>query len=197
MTEPLRLGVLVSGRGSNLAAILDEIEAGRLNAGVALVISDNPQAKALEVAAQHRVTTKVIERKAFADKDGFERHIAGELKAAGVGLVVLAGFMRLLGQKFIAEFPDRIINVHPALLPSFPGLDAQKQAFDYGVKISGCTVHYVNEIMDGGRIIAQAPVEVLPDDTEESLSARILEREHQLLPMVIGMLADRRAADSK
>jgi len=192
MSEPLRLGVLVSGRGSNLAAILSEIAAGRLNARVALVVSDKPQARALEIAAQHGLAAKVIERKTFADKDSFERQISADLKAAGVELVVLAGFMRLLGKNFISDFSGRIINVHPALLPAFPGLDAQKQALDYGVKISGCTVHFVNEVMDGGRVIAQAAVEVRPDDTEETLSARILEQEHRLLPMVIGRLADRR-----
>lgn len=189
MNKPLRLGVLISGRGSNLAAILGEIEAGRLNAEAALVISDNPEARGLEVAARHGAPALVVERQAFGGRDDFERKIAGELKKAGVDLVVLAGFMRLLGRTFIAEFPDRVINVHPALLPAFPGLEAQKQALDHGVKISGCTVHFVNEVMDGGRIIAQAAVEVLPGDTEESLSARILEQEHRLLPMVIGRVA--------
>ncbi|MDR1044086.1 MAG: phosphoribosylglycinamide formyltransferase [Candidatus Adiutrix sp.] len=189
MAEVLCLGILVSGRGSNLAAIAAQIEAGRLAARVGVVISDNPLAPALRIAAEKRLPKAVVERKAFPDKASFETEIAAILKAHQVDLVVLAGFMRLLGPLLTAEFPDRIINVHPALLPAFPGLNAQKQALDRGVKIAGCTVHFVNEIMDGGPIIAQAAVPVLPDDTEESLSARILEEEHRLLPEAIGRLA--------
>ena len=190
---PLRLGILVSGRGSNMASILRAIEEGRLNAEAVLVISDTPQAPALEIATAKGVKAVTIVRKIFPDKASFEMAIASVLKAAEVELVVLAGFMRLLSPVFINEFPDRIINVHPALLPAFPGVDAQKQALDYGVKIAGCTVHYVNEIMDGGRIIDQAAVAVMPGDTPETLSARILEQEHRLLPEVIGRLAaDRR-----
>ncbi|MDL2227152.1 phosphoribosylglycinamide formyltransferase [Deltaproteobacteria bacterium OttesenSCG-928-M10] len=187
--RPLRLGILVSGRGSNMAAILKAIGEGRVNAAAALAVSDNPAAPALGIASAHGVKTVVVNRKSFPDKASFEAAMVCELKEAGVELVVLAGFMRLLGPVFIGEFPDRIINVHPALLPAFPGLEAQKQALDYGVKIAGCTVHYVNEIMDGGRIIAQAAVPVMPDDTAETLSARILEQEHRLLPEVIGRLA--------
>ncbi|MDR2945478.1 MAG: phosphoribosylglycinamide formyltransferase [Candidatus Adiutrix sp.] len=189
MTEKLRLGVLVSGRGSNLAAILDEIKAGRLAAEVALVLSDNPTAKALDIAARHGVAAESAVRKNFSDRVGFERYLAEKFIATRVHLVVLAGFMRLLSAEFLQHFPERVINIHPALLPSFPGLEAQKQALNYGVKISGCTVHYVNEIMDGGRIIAQTAVEVRPDDSEDSLSARILAEEHRLLPQVIGQLA--------
>ena len=189
MAEPLRLGILVSGRGSNMAAIMAEIEAGRLPARVAVIISDQPAAPALKIAADKGLPSVVVERKRFSDKASFETEIAEALKAHGAELVVLAGFMRLLSPFLVGEFPERIINVHPALLPAFPGLHAQKQALDYGVKIAGCTVHFVNEIMDGGRIISQAAVPVLPDDTEESLSARILAEEHRLLPEAIGRLA--------
>lgn len=185
---PLRLGLLVSGRGSNMAAILKAIDDGRINARAALAVSDNPDAPALDIARAKGVRSIVVRRKPFPDKAAFETAIVRELKESGAELVVLAGFMRLLSPVFINEFPNRIINVHPALLPSFPGLDAQRQALDYGVKIAGCTVHYVNEIMDGGRIIAQAAVPVLPDDTVETLSARILEQEHRLLPEAIGRL---------
>jgi phosphoribosylglycinamide formyltransferase-1 len=189
MLDSLCLGILVSGRGSNLAAIIGQIEAGRLAARVGVVISDNPSAPALKIAAEKRLPKAVVERKAFPNKASFEIEIASILKAHQVDLVVLAGFMRLLSPLLVADFPDRIINVHPALLPAFPGLNAQKQALDHGVKITGCTVHFVNEIMDGGPIISQAAVPVLPNDTEESLSARILKEEHRLLPEAIGRLA--------
>lgn len=192
MPEPFRLAILVSGRGSNMSAILDAIEAGRIKAETAVVISDQPKAPALEIAAGKNIPALVIERKAFGDKSSFERTLASALKAKKVDLVVLAGFMRLLSPVFINEFDGRIINVHPSLLPAFPGLDAQKQALEYGVKIAGCTVHYVNEVMDGGRIIAQAAVNVEPDDSAGSLSARILKEEHRLLPEVIGQLARER-----
>ncbi len=186
---PLRLGVLVSGRGSNLAAVLDEIAAGRLAAEVRVVISDHPAAPALERAAQAGVPAVAVERRNFPDRAAFEKALAAELRQHEVELVVLAGFMRVLGKIFVDEFSSRVINIHPSLLPAFPGLQAQKQALDYGVKIAGCTVHFVNEIMDGGRIIAQTAVPVLPEDTEETLSARILAEEHRLLPQVIGWLA--------
>lgn len=187
---PLRLGILASGRGSNLAAVLEEIAAGRLAAEVAVVISDQPTALALERAAKAGVPTVVVERRNFPDRVAFEKAVAAALRKHDVELVVLAGFMRLLGKNFVEEFSIRIINIHPSLLPSFPGLHAQKQALDYGVKITGCTVHFVNEVMDGGKIIAQAAVPVLPEDTEESLSARILVEEHRLLPQVIGWIAE-------
>lgn len=190
MTDKLPIGILVSGRGSNMKAILEEAEKGYLKAEVRLVISDNPSAPALAIAAQKNIETAVVERKNFPDKEAFESKIAAELSARGVELIVLAGFMRLLSEKFVKLFPERIINVHPALLPAFPGLHAQKQALDYGVKIAGCTVHFVNEIMDGGRIIFQACVPVLEGDTEESLSARILKEEHRLLPEAVARFAE-------
>lgn len=189
---PLRLGVLVSGRGSNLAAVLDEIAAGRLAAAVRVVVSDKPAAPALERAAKANVPAVVVERRNFPDTAAFEKAIAAALRDHDVELVVLAGFMRVLGRDLVDEFSTRIINIHPSLLPSFPGLHAQKQALDYGVKITGCTVHFVNEVMDGGQIIAQAAVPVLPGDTEDTLSDRILVEEHRLLPQVIGWLAELR-----
>lgn len=192
MSGKLPIGILVSGRGSNMTAILEAIEAGEVAAEARLVISDTPQAAALATAAGKGVETLVLERKAFPDKDSFEKALARSLKERGVELVVLAGFMRLLSAAFINHFPDRIINVHPSLLPAFPGLHAQRQALDYGVKVAGCTVHFVNEIMDGGRIISQAAVPVVDGDDEDSLSARILKEEHRLLPKAVGWLAENR-----
>ena len=185
----LSLGFLVSGRGSNMAAVLAEIEAGRLAAEARVVVSDNPAAPALALAARRGVPAAVVERENFARRGDFEAEIIRALRARGVGLVVLAGFMRLVGPDLLSAFPGRIINIHPSLLPAFPGLRAQKQALDRGVKLTGCTVHYVNEVMDGGSIIAQAAVEVETDDTEDSLSARILAQEHRLLSRAIAAVA--------
>ncbi|MDR3038771.1 MAG: phosphoribosylglycinamide formyltransferase [Candidatus Adiutrix sp.] len=183
------LGFLVSGRGSNMAAVLAEIEAGRLAAEARVVVCDNPAAPALEVAARRGVPAVLIDRAGFTGRRDFEEEIARTLKDQGVTLVVLAGFMRLIGPTLLGAFPGRVINIHPSLLPAFPGLRAQKQALDYGVRISGCTVHYVNEVMDGGRIIAQEAVEVAPGDTEETLSGRILAQEHRLLARAIAEIA--------
>lgn len=188
--RPIRLGFMVSGRGSNMAAILKEISEGRLSATPAVVISDNPQAQALQLLAGTNIPTFVAQRSAFLDRDSFERTLLGVMLEHQVELVVLAGFMRLLSPTFIGAFTGQIINIHPSLLPAFPGLRAQKQAVDYGVKVSGCTVHFVNEQMDGGRIIAQAVVPVQPNDDEESLSARILKEEHRLYPQVIGWIGE-------
>ncbi len=188
-TKPLRVGVLVSGRGSNLGAILDAISARKLDVEVAVVVSDRADAPALARLAGSKVHGLAVLRSAFADTAEFEAKIADELDAAGVELVVLAGFMRILSPAFIRRFPQRIINIHPSLLPAFPGLHAQRQALEYGVKISGCTVHFVNEQVDGGAIIAQAAVPVCANDTEESLGARILTEEHRLLPEVVAGIA--------
>ena len=185
----MRIGVLVSGRGSNLGAILDAISARKLDAEVAVVVSDKADAPALKRLTESKIPGLAVLRKAFADTAEFEAKIADELDAAGVELVVLAGFMRILSPAFIRHFPRRIINIHPSLLPAFPGLHAQRQALEYGVKISGCTVHFVNEQVDGGAIIAQAAVPVYASDTEESLSARILTEEHRLLPEVVAEIA--------
>jgi phosphoribosylglycinamide formyltransferase-1 len=188
----LNLGVLASGRGSNFQVIIDEIEAGRLNASIKLLIVDNPDAYAIERAKKHSIEYLYINPKEFSSRDDFFKKIADELKARDVELVVLAGFMRIVKKPLINAFPNRIINIHPALLPSFPGLHGQKQAVDYGVKISGCTVHFVDEGMDTGPIIIQAAVPVSPTDTEETLSARILKLEHKIFPEAIRLYAEGR-----
>jgi phosphoribosylglycinamide formyltransferase-1 len=186
------LGVLVSGRGSNLQAILDAILAERLKAKIGVVISDNPGALALKRVAGFDITTTVIERKKFADKRSFEQAIAAELQLHHVELVVLAGFMRILSSEFIGHFPGRIMNIHPALLPAFPGLDAQAQAVRYGVKVSGCTVHFVDEGVDTGPIILQEAVPVLDGDDEHALAERILHVEHRLYPRAVGLFCEGR-----
>ncbi len=186
------LGVLVSGRGSNLQAILDAILAERLKAKIGVVISDNPGALALKRVAGFDITTTVIERKKFADKHSFEQAIAAELQLHHVELVVLAGFMRILSSDFIGRFPGRIMNIHPALLPAFPGLEAQAQAVRYGVKVSGCTVHFVDEGVDTGPIILQEAVPVLDGDDEHALAERILHVEHRLYPRAVGLFCDGR-----
>ncbi len=185
-----RIGVLVSGRGTNLQAILDAIQRGDLAAEVALVVSNRPEAYALQRAARHGVPTAVIERKAFGSRREHQLAIAEALRQEGVSLVVLAGFDQVLHPDFVAAFPLRIINIHPSLLPAFGGgLHAQADAWAHGVKISGCTVHFVTEEVDAGPIILQAAVPVLDDDTPETLAARILEQEHRLLPQAIDLIA--------
>jgi phosphoribosylglycinamide formyltransferase-1 len=186
---PLRLGVLASGRGSNFAAILDAIEAGDCPAEVAILISNRPDAHALGRAAAHAIPTVVVEPGDYPDREKYDLQVVERLQAAKVQLVALAGYMRIVTPAFLAAFPDRVINIHPALLPAFPGLHAQRQALEYGVKVSGCTVHFVDEGVDSGPIILQRAVEVLPDDTEASLSARILEQEHKLYPEAIRRIA--------
>lgn len=188
----LNLGVLASGRGSNFQAIIDEIEAGRLNASIKILIVDNPNAYAIERAKRHSIEYLYINPKDFPSKDEFFKRIAEELKKRDVELVILAGFMRIVKKPLIDAFPNRIMNIHPALLPSFPGLHGQKQAVDYGVRISGCTVHFVDEGVDTGPIIIQAVVPVSPDDTEETLSERILRLEHKIFPEAIRLYADGR-----
>ncbi|MDR3588983.1 MAG: phosphoribosylglycinamide formyltransferase [Negativicutes bacterium] len=186
------LGVLVSGRGSNLHAIFDAIQAERIKAKIGVVISDNPDAMALKRIAGFGITTAVLERKNFASRRNFELAIAAELALHHVELVVLAGFMRILSPEFIRLFPGRIVNIHPALLPAFPGLDAQAQAIEYGVKVSGCTVHFVDEGVDTGPIILQEAVPVNDGDTEQTLAERILHIEHLLYPRAIGLYCDGR-----
>ncbi|MCI0469719.1 MAG: phosphoribosylglycinamide formyltransferase [Nitrospirae bacterium] len=188
----LNLGVLASGRGSNFQAIIDKIEAGEINAGIRLLVVDKAGAYAIERAKKHGIEYLYINPKDFDSKNDFFRTIADELKAKGVELVILAGFMQILRKPLIDAFPNRIMNIHPALLPSFPGLHGQKQAADYGVRISGCTVHFVDEGMDTGPIIIQAALSVSPDDTEETLSARILSLEHKIFPEAIRLYADGR-----
>lgn len=188
----LKIGVLASGRGSNFQAIIDQIEAGRIPAKIEILIVDNPEAYAIERAKKHGISYLFINPKEFKTKEAFYEKIRDELLSRGVELVVLAGFMRIVRKPLLDAFPNRIMNIHPALLPSFPGLHGQKQAVDYGVRISGCTVHFVDEGVDSGPIIIQAAVPVHPDDTEEILSERILKLEHEILPEAIRLFAEGR-----
>ena len=186
-----KIGVVVSGRGSNLQSIIDHIAEGKLkNVEIAVVVSDHKEAFALERAAKASIPTAVVERKDCKDKVEFEDKIDAALQNAGAEVVILAGFMRILTGHFISRWENKIINIHPALLPSFKGVDAQGQAVDYGVKIAGCTVHFVDEGTDTGPIILQKAVPVLDDDTEETLAARILKEEHKALPEAIQLWAD-------
>ncbi len=188
----LRLGILASGRGSNLQSIMDAAAAGKIKAEVAAVISDNKDAFALERARKAGIPALHVNPKNFGSKDEYERAIIKLLKEHNVQLVCLAGYMRIVGKVILDAFPNRVINIHPALLPSFPGLHGQQQAWEYGVKYSGCTVHFVDEGMDTGPIIIQAVVPVFDDDTADTLAARILEQEHIIYPEAIGLLAEGR-----
>ena len=173
-----KLGLLVSGRGSNFEAIADSIANGRLDAEIAVVISNRPEARGLETARRRGLNAVCLPSKGL-DREIYDRTLVAELKKHSVDLVCLAGFMRLLSAHFVREFPLRILNIHPSLLPAFPGLDAQHQALEHGVRISGCTVHFVDEFLDAGPIVVQRAVPVLDGDTADTLSARILEQEHQ------------------
>jgi len=186
------LGVLVSGRGSNLQAIIDAISADRLDAKIGLVISDNPDAHALQRVAGWNIPTVVVDRKKYSSRQDFEERLAAEFALHHVDLILLAGFMRILSSHFISRFPGKIMNIHPALLPAFPGLNAQKQALDYGAKVAGCTVHFVDEGMDSGPIILQEAVPVLDNDTVETLSERILHVEHILYPRAVNLYCQQR-----
>lgn len=188
----LKIGVLVSGNGSNLQAIIDSIEAGELQAEISIVISDREDAYALKRAARHGIENMYIDPGKFREKREYEGKLVQVLKERGVELVIMAGFMRLLGPYFIREFHQRVMNIHPSLLPSFPGLRPQLQALEHGVKVSGCTVHFADEGMDTGPIILQRAVPVYDDDTEETLSARILEKEHQIYPEAIKLYSEGR-----
>jgi phosphoribosylglycinamide formyltransferase 1 len=186
----LELGVLVSGSGTNLQAILDAVQRGELDAEVRIVLSNRADAYALERARKAGVRTCIVSHRDFEDRARFDRKLVDELRAAGASTIVLAGFMRVLTAAFLDAFPGRIINIHPALLPSFPGTHAQRQALQYGVKVAGCTVHFVDAGTDTGPIIAQAAVPVQDDDTEVTLGARILECEHELLVSVLRWMAE-------
>ncbi len=188
----LKLGVLASGRGSNFQSIIDEIEAGSLNASINLLITDNPDAYAIERAKKQSIKYLYLNPHDFKSKNDFYTRIAKELVKRDVDLVILAGFMRIVGKPLIEAFPNRIMNIHPALLPAFPGLHSQKQAVDYGVRVSGCTVHFVDEGMDTGPIIIQSAVVVSPDDTEDTLSERILRLEHKIFPYAIRLYSEGR-----
>jgi phosphoribosylglycinamide formyltransferase-1 len=174
-----QLGILLSGRGSNFEAIADSVEAGRIDAEIAVVISNRPEARGLEIARRRGLNAMSIPSKGL-DREVYDRMVVAELKKHAVDLVCLAGYMRLLSAYFVREFPLRVLNIHPSLLPSFPGLEAQHQALEHGAKISGCTVHFVDELLDAGPIVVQRAVPVLDDDTADTLSARILEQEHQV-----------------
>lgn len=189
-----KVGVLASGRGSNLQSILDKIAMGSLPLEIAVVISDKADAFALERAEKAGIPNFAVIRKECADKKEFEEKIDATLREHGVELVVLAGFMRILGADFVSGWRHKMINIHPALLPSFPGLDAQGQAIRYGAKVSGCTVHFVDEGMDTGPIILQKVVQIADDDTEETLAAKILEQEHKALPEALSLWAAGRLA---
>jgi phosphoribosylglycinamide formyltransferase-1 len=188
----LALGILASGRGSNLQAILDAIAAGRCPARVAIVASDRKDAPALARARRAGVPAVHVDPRAFPERTAFDEAVARVLAEHGVELVCLAGFMRVLSPAFLRRFPGRVLNVHPALLPAFPGLHAQRQALAYGVKVTGATVHFVDEGVDTGPIVLQAAVPVLEDDTEERLAARILVEEHRLYPEAIRLFAENR-----
>jgi phosphoribosylglycinamide formyltransferase-1 len=189
MGKKLALGVLVSGSGTNLQAILDAIHAGSLDAEVRLVISNQPGALALGRAAASAVPTSTIPHRDFSSREAFDEALVAALRKAGVEWVVLAGFMRLITSRLLGAFPNRILNIHPALLPAFPGVASQEQALAYGVKVTGCTVHLVDEGTDTGPIVAQRAVEVLDGDDPETLKARLLVEEHRLLVEVLQRVA--------
>jgi phosphoribosylglycinamide formyltransferase-1 len=184
-----KLGILLSGRGSNFEAIARNVQAGRIPAEIAVVISNKEDAVGLETARKMGLATRFIASKG-KEREAFDREVVAALREFNVDLVCLAGFMRLLSPYFIAQFPNRILNIHPALLPSFPGENAQRQALEHGVKFTGCTVHIVNEGMDTGPIVAQAIVPVRDGDTEATLSARILAEEHRIYSEAICLLLD-------
>jgi phosphoribosylglycinamide formyltransferase-1 len=185
-----RLAVLVSGRGSNLQSIIDAIAAGHLDATIAIVVSNRQQAPGLARAREAGIETLWLNPRDYPDRDAYDRAIVQVLRDCDVGLVCLAGFMRLLGPALIEAFPDRILNIHPSLLPSFRGLEAQRQALEYGVRVTGATVHLVTLELDGGPIIVQAAVPVQDDDTVETLAARILVQEHRLYPQAIRIVLE-------
>ncbi len=184
------IGVLASGRGTNLQAIINAVETGIVTAKIGVVISDKKDAKAIDRAREHNLTACFVDPKAYPDRVAYDTAVTRALIEHQVQLVIFAGYMRLITKPILEAFPNRIINVHPSLLPAFPGLHAQRQALVYGAKISGCTVHFIDEEMDHGPIIAQVSVPVLEGDTEESLSNRILIEEHRLLPRVIQSYAE-------
>ena len=186
----IKLGVLCSGRGTDLQSIIDAIANKQLNAEIAIVLTDKPNVMALERAEKAGIKNLCIDRKNFDNKSDFEAALLKSLKSAEVDLVILAGFMRILSPEFVHEYKERIMNIHPSLLPSFPGAHAHRDVLAYGVKVSGCTVHFVDEGTDSGPIIMQAAVEVKDDDTEESLAVRVLEKEHIIYPKAIQLYVE-------
>lgn len=190
MKKKVNIGVLISGSGSNLQAIIDNTEKSILDADIKVIISNNPDAYALERAKRHNIPAVVIEHSDFEDREDFDRKMIDILGSYSVELVIMAGFMRVLSPAFLKAFPMRIMNIHPAILPSFPGLHAQERAFEYGVKFSGCSVHFADDGVDTGPVIIQAVVPVHYDDTEETLSERILKEEHRIYSQAIQLYAE-------
>lgn len=188
----LKLGVLISGRGSNLQALIDAAADPAFPAEIALVLSNKADALGLERARKAGIATAIVSHRGFADKPAFEQAMTEALEAAGVELVCLAGFMRLLSPWFVEHWHDRLINIHPSLLPAFPGLDTHRRALETGVRFHGCTVHYVRAAMDNGPIIGQAAVPILPGDTEDALADRVLTQEHRLYPLAVKLIAEGR-----
>jgi phosphoribosylglycinamide formyltransferase 1 len=192
MPRQVPIAVLISGSGTNLQAIIDAIEAQELDAKIEVVLSNRADAYGLVRAKRHGIPVEVLDHKRFPSREAFDQAVVDILRSRQVELVVLAGFMRLLSPVFVGAYSNRIMNIHPALLPAFPGLHVQKKAVEHGVRFSGCTVHFVNEACDEGPIIIQAVVPVFPDDTEESLSGRILEQEHRIYPRAIQLYSEGR-----
>jgi len=192
MAELLKLGVLISGSGSNLQSIIDHIENGTLPAQIQIVVSNNPEAYGLVRAKKHGIPCAVLNHQDFSSREDFDRELIRILQNTGIELIVLAGFMRILTASFLHAFEQKIINIHPALLPAFPGTHVQQKAIDYGVKFSGCTVHFVDEGVDTGPIIIQAVVPVHKNDTAETLADRILKEEHKIYPQAIRYFAEDR-----
>lgn len=186
------VGILISGRGSNMACLLDAMESGRIPARCALVLSNRPDAQGLDIARRRGIRTAVVDHKASSSREEHDARVVAALRKAEVDVVCLAGYMRLLSPVFVRAFKDRILNIHPALLPTFPGLHVQQQALDAGVRFSGCTVHLVDEEVDHGPIVLQAVVPILPADDEESLSRRILSYEHRLYPLALELVCEGR-----
>ncbi|MBQ5651146.1 MAG: phosphoribosylglycinamide formyltransferase [Selenomonadaceae bacterium] len=186
------LGILCSGRGSNMQSIMAAIESGQIKAEIGIVLTDKPEARALQVASEAGIKSVCVNRKACASQQEFEEKLVAELQAANVTLVVLAGFMRILSPYFVDAYRHQILNIHPSLLPSFGGAHAHRDVLAYGTKVSGCTIHFVDEGMDHGPIILQDTVPVLDGDTEETLAARVLEKEHILYPRAIELFVDGR-----
>jgi len=185
-----RIGVLISGRGSNLQALIDAVADGRLRAEIAVVISNRADAPGLARAQEAGIEAIAISHRDHPTRHAFENVLVRELRARNVALVCLAGFMRLLGRTFLDAFPNAILNIHPSLLPSFPGVDAQRQAWEHGAKVAGATVHFVSDELDGGPILRQVAVQIDDDDTPETLSARILDVEHRIYPDAVGLVLD-------
>ena len=188
----INIGVLASGRGTNLQAIIEAIEEGKIEGRINIVISDNRDAFALKRAKQNNIETQYVDFKSFKNREDYDKEIIKALEEKKIDLVVLAGYMRILSPFFINAYKNKIMNIHPALLPSFPGLHAQRQAVEYGAKVSGCTVHFVDEGVDSGPIVLQKSVEVKDDDTEELLEERILKEEHQIYPKAIQLFSEGR-----